>query len=203
MPAVPTLSFDLPALWNVAVAALGGLSVGIERQWSGHAQGTRARFAGVRTFTMLGLVAGVAGWLSAAGLVVPAAILLTGLSALIVVAYSSASRADVDGTTEVAAFVVLAAGMVSGLGFPRVGSGLMALTTLLLIEKTRLHAWVRALDRQELRAGARFAVMAAVILPVLPTGPYGPADTIKPRLLWALVLFFSGLSFLGYVAQRV
>ena len=38
----------------VVVAALGGAAVGLERQWAGHATGPRARFAGVRTFTLVG-----------------------------------------------------------------------------------------------------------------------------------------------------
>jgi uncharacterized membrane protein (DUF4010 family) len=200
---VPQLSFDLSALWNVLVALLGGLAIGIERQWSGHAAGPLARFAGIRTFSMLGLISGTAGWLWTAGLEGPATAVLAGVGATIVAAYFAASRHDVDGTTEIAAFVVLVAGVLAGAGLRPVASGLIAVTALLLVEKTRLHNWVRALDREELRAGARFAVMAAVVLPLLPAGPFGPYDAIRPRLLWALVLFFSGFSFLGYVARRV
>ena len=44
---------------GLLIAALGGSAVGFERQWSGHAEGPRARFAGIRTFTMLGALAGV------------------------------------------------------------------------------------------------------------------------------------------------
>jgi uncharacterized membrane protein (DUF4010 family) len=45
--------------------------------------------------------------------------------------------------------------------------------------------------------------MALVILPLLPEGPYGPFGGIRPRGLWAVVLFFSGLSFAGYAARRM
>jgi hypothetical protein len=48
---------------GILIAALGGLAVGLERQWSGHATGEEARFAGVRTFTLLGMLSGMAGWL--------------------------------------------------------------------------------------------------------------------------------------------
>ncbi len=196
------MTFDVAHLWQLAVAVLGGLGVGIERQWSGHAAGPRARFAGVRTFTMLGLVSGLSGWLWTAGLTGPAVVLLAGLGALVVIAYYSASRSDVDGTTEVAAFVVLAAGVLAGAGSTGMASGIIAITVLLLVEKKRLHGFVSKLDRVEVRAGARFAVMAAVILPLLPEGPFGPFGGIRPRLLWTLVIFFSGLSFLGYLARR-
>jgi len=197
------MPFDLDALWNLAIATLGGLSIGIERQWSGHAEGPSARFAGLRTFTMLGLVAGLSGWLWTAGLEGPAVVLLGGLGALVVAAYVAASRQDVDGTTEVAAFVVLTGGALSGAGHPHVASGIIALTLILLVEKKSLHGLVRKVDRVEMRAAARFAVMATVILPLLPEGPFGPWGGIRPRQLWALVLFFSGLSFVGYLARRV
>jgi uncharacterized membrane protein (DUF4010 family) len=196
------VSFDAAAFWNIAIALLGGLAVGIERQWSGHALGPRARFAGMRTFTLLGLVAGLSGWLWVAGLEGPAVVFLAGLGALVVVAYLSASRTDVDGTTEVAAFVVLAAGLLAGAGQRTVASAIIALTVLLLFEKKGLHRLVGKLDRVELQAAARFAVMAAVVLPLLPEGPFGPFGGIKPRQLWMLVLFFSGISFAGYIARR-
>ena len=118
-------------------------------------------------------------------------------------AYVAASRQDVDATTEVAALVVLAAGLLAGTGAFRLASGIIALEALLLVEKSRLHALVQRIDDVELRAGVRFAVMALVILPLLPEGPYGPLGGIRPRELWALVLFFSALSFLGHVARRL
>ena len=45
----------------LAVATLGGAAVGVERQWSGHASGPAARFAGVRTFALLGALSGLSG----------------------------------------------------------------------------------------------------------------------------------------------
>ena len=62
----------MPDTTGLVVAALGGAAVGLERLWSGHADGPGARFAGIRTFTLLGVIAGLSGWLSAAGFV-PAA----------------------------------------------------------------------------------------------------------------------------------
>ena len=196
------MSVDRMVLWHIAAAFLCGLAVGIERQWSGHASGRHARLGGIRTFTLLGLVSGLSGWLWTAGLNGPALILLGGIGALVVVAYVAASRHDIDGTTDVAAFVVLAAGVLSGAGYLAIASGITAVTVVLLVEKRQLHGWVSKIDRAEMRAAARFAVMAAVILPILPPGPYGPFDAIRPRQTWLFVLLFSGLSFLGYFARR-
>ncbi len=196
------IAFDWSAVLNALVGLLGGLAVGLERQWSGHASGPRARLAGLRTFTMFGLIAGLSGWLWSAGFTMPAAILLTAAATLVALGYARASRHDIDATTEVAALVVLAAGVMSGLGEIRVAMAIIAITLLLLAEKTRLHGWAARLDDTGVTAGARFAVMALVVLPLLPNGPYGPYDAVRPRELWALVLFFSGLSFASYVARR-
>jgi uncharacterized membrane protein (DUF4010 family) len=139
----------------------------------------------------------------ALGLGAPAVVVIAGTAALVVAAYVAGSRRDVDGTTEVAALVVLTAGVLAGLGFYRLASGVIAVTSLLLVEKSRLHSLVARVDDVALRAGVRFAVMALVVLPLLPEGPFGPLGGIRPRELWALVLFFSGLSFLGYIARRM
>ncbi len=185
------------------VAAVGGAAVGTEREWSGHAKGPAAHFAGIRTFTLLGGLGGLCGWLWVAGFELPSTVLVAGAVGLIVAAYAAASRRDVDGTTEAAALVVVAAGVASGAGYLGLASAVVAITSLLLVEKTRLHAIVERINDRELRAGFRFAVLAIVVLPLLPEGPYGPFDAFRPRLLWAVVLFFSGLSFAGYIARRL
>jgi uncharacterized membrane protein (DUF4010 family) len=188
---------------RIAIAALCGLAIGVERQWSGHATGPGARIGGVRTFTLLGALSGIAGWLWTIESQALAAVILAGAVALIVVGYFAASSRDVDGTTEAAALVTLAAGVLAGLDHLALASGIAAVTCLLLIEKSHLHRAIAKIDDDEIRAAVRFAVMAAVILPLLPEGPYGPWGGVRPRLLWILVLFFSGMSFAGYIARRL
>ena len=187
----------------IAVAILGGAAVGVERQRSGHATGTHARLGGIRTFTLLGTVGGIAGLLTGDGYALTAAVLEAGALALIVVGYFRASGKDIDATTEVAALAVLGSGTLAGLGYLSAAAALTTTTVLLLAEKTRLHRLVTRLDEATLQAAARFAVMSVVILPLLPEGPFGPAAGIRPRELWMLVLLFSGLSFAGVVAHRM
>jgi uncharacterized membrane protein (DUF4010 family) len=186
---------------GVIIATLGGAAIGVERERSGHAAGTEIHFAGIRTFTLLGGYAGLCGWLWAAGLPVIAAVMAAGSVALVVVAYAASSRREIGGTTEMAGLVTIAAGVIAGIGQLALASAAVAITTLLLVEKSRLHSMVERMDDIAVRAGIRFAVMAIVVLPLLPQGPYGPLGGIKPRELWIFVLFFSGISFAGYVAR--
>ena len=45
------MTFALDGFMGIVVAILGGVAVGVERQRSGHATGSDARFGGLRTFT--------------------------------------------------------------------------------------------------------------------------------------------------------
>ena len=87
---------DAPALLGLVVAALGGAAVGVERQRSGHASGEQARFGGVRTFTLLGGVAGLAGWLTTLHLVGLAVVLASGAVALVIERALEARRLRID-----------------------------------------------------------------------------------------------------------
>jgi len=199
---MPPLS---PAL-DLIIAALAGLAVGSEREWSGHARGPDARFAGLRTFGMLGAMGGFGGWFYREGSIWAGIALLAAALVFPIVAYAAAMRrrtTSADGTTEVAAMLVAAIGFASGLGYRLEASAAAALVVVLLAEKSALHRWLKRVDEVEMRAAVQFAVLALVVLPLLPDGAYGPFDAIRPRALWMVVLLFSALNFAGYVLRRV
>ena len=134
---------------RLGIAGLVGLAVGVEREWSGHARGPTAHFAGLRTFLILGLTGGIAGLLSTTGQVIPATVLLLGAVAFVVAAFAVRMRrpeAEMDGTTEAAALVVLGLALLAGLGQMALAGGAVAIVVLALGEKQRLHALVAKVD---------------------------------------------------------
>src|SRR5690606_32764998 len=110
--------------------------------------------------------------------------------------------AELDGTTEAAALAVAGLGLLAGGGQLAVAAGATAVIVFALGEKERLHGLVRRVGAAELQAATRFAVMALVILPLLPSAPYHWMGDFSLRGLWALVLVFAGINFLGYLALR-
>lgn len=186
---------------RLGVACLGGLAVGIERELSAKDGGARPRFAGVRTFFLLGLIGGLGATLHEAGIPLAGTVVLGGAAALVVAAYAlKAHGGEPDATTEVAAVVVLAAGVLAGLGELPLSSGVFAATWLVLVEKGRIHSMVYRIPTPVVEAAARFAVLALVVLPLLPNEAYGPGPGFNPRELWIFVLLFSGVSFAGFIA---
>jgi uncharacterized membrane protein (DUF4010 family) len=198
---------ELEAAAGLAVAALVGLAVGIEREWSGHATGPGARFAGARTFLLLGVLGGLAGLLTRHGEIALGVTLLAAGAALSVAAYVRTAARDipeaVDGTTEAAALVVLADAAIAGLGHQRLAAGVAAVVVLALREKSTIQRFVHRIGEVELRAAFQFAVLALVLLPILPEGPFGPLGGVRPRELWLVVLVVSGLNFAAMLAQRL
>ena len=195
----------LAAALRLAVAALLGLAVGIERQWSGHATGPAARFAGMRTFFILGIIGGVSGLLAASSQVALGTALLSTTAAFTVAAFVVTMRrpqAELDGTTEAAALAVLGLGALAGGGQLTLAAGAVAAIVFALSEKQRLHDMVSRVGEVELLAGARFAVMALVILPLLPAEPLAWLEGVSPRGLWTLVVVFSAVNFVGYIALK-
>ena len=74
---------------------------------------------------------------------------------------------------------------------------------LLLYIRDPLHALIRRLGQEDVRAIATFVLIALVILPVLPNQPMGPLDAVNPRGAWTLVVLVVSISLSGYLAQTL
>jgi uncharacterized membrane protein (DUF4010 family) len=185
--------------------ALGlGLLIGLQRGWKLRALAQGSRFAGIRTFALMGLAGGIAGNLYA-DMRGPATVLLAGAATLVVAGYYRASRIDglADGTSGFAALVTLACGLLAGSGQFLLATVIAVAMLVLLVLREQLHALLNKLSEEEVRAIARFAVIALVILPLLPSVQLGPYSAWNPRLLWTMVVLVSGFSFAGYFAARL
>jgi uncharacterized membrane protein (DUF4010 family) len=188
---------------SVATALACGLLVGIERGWKLKNQKAGTRVAGVRTFTMLGLSSGIAGLLGSLGHAAVAAAISVGLVAVMVIAYARELSSQHDSTSAVAAIGTIAIGFLAGNGNPALAIACAAVGVALLALRQELHGFVERLDANDVKALARYAVIAGAILPFLPSGHFGPLGAWNPQRLWLVVVLVTGFSFLGYVANRL
>ena len=79
------------------------------------------------------------------------------------------------------------------------------ITTVLLAIKGEVRNLVQILTREDILATLQFAVISAIILPILPNQTYGPPplDVLNPHVIWRLVVFISGINFLGYILIKL
>ncbi len=153
---------------------------------------------------MFGLLGGVAGLLAQSGYRFASALLLLPAAAVIAIGYSRRKGEDrSDATTAVAALVTLGLTFLSGSGSAALGIAGAAVVTLILALRTETHGLLRRMEEEDVKALARFAVIALAILPFLPSGHYGPYDAWNLQKLWMVVVLVTGFSFLGYVANRI
>jgi uncharacterized membrane protein (DUF4010 family) len=202
---VDSSSIIIPdVLTGTALALALGLLLGVQRGWVQRGEPAGHRFAGIRTYGLLGLAGGIAGALQAqaAGL---AFVLLLAAAALVVMGYwrSSQKNASISGTASLTGLITLAAGFLAGSGAFALASALAGITVLVLSQRRRLHHALRHIDEAEMMAVARFALIALVILPLLPDTPMGPLGAWRPRQLWLVVVLVSGFSFAGYIAVKL
>ena len=181
-----------------------GLLVGLQRQYAGHRENeVDDLFAGVRTFALFALLGGLAayaGLLLESPLVFAVAVLLVGM--FVGLAYfAGVRRGDIGLTTEIAALVTLFAGALCVWGALAPAAAVGVATTVLLALKLETRQFVTNLTSEDVSAALKFAAISVLILPVLPDETYGPPpfNVVSPFKVWLMVVFISGISFLGYV----
>jgi uncharacterized membrane protein (DUF4010 family) len=78
-------------------------------------------------------------------------------------------------------------------------------TTLLLSLKLEMHRFAQQISQEDVYATLKFAVITAIVLPLLPNQSFGPPpfDALNPYRIWLMVVFISGISFLGYVLMKL
>ena len=74
---------------------------------------------------------------------------------------------------------------------------------LVLALRAELHRFLSLLDERDVKAMARFAVIAMAVLPFLPDEQFGPYLAWNPHQLWLIVVLVTGFSFAAHIAGRL
>lgn len=201
MQAVEQAVMDLPATFQIVGVALGlGLLVGLQRERAA------SRIAGIRTvplITVFGAVCALiaqslGGWVVAAGFLALAGVIVIGN-----VARMQDEEHSPGITTEVASLLMYALGAYLVVGHMAVAVAVGAGVAVLLQLKQPLHAFVRKIGDSDIKAIMQFALIALVILPVLPNRTMGPLEVFNPYKTWLFVVLIVGISLFGYVAYKL
>ncbi len=181
--------------------ALGlGFLVGLQRERVDTA------IAGVRTFSLITLLGLIAGQLAEPlGIGIPLAALL-GLVVLLWIGNWIKLRQDeLDPglTTEIAALLMFAVGLVLSLGRTVEAMVVTGAVAVLLQGKETLHRFARRIGEDEFRAMTRLVLLALVILPILPNRSFGPYEVLNPFEIWLMVVLIVGISLAAYLAYEL
>ncbi len=183
-------------LLSIVYATAIGLLIGVERERS-HRGATRRAF-GVRTFAVLAITGTLAAALSVWLVVVG----MAAVAAMAVVEYLRTSHEDSGNTTE---FAAIATFLLGSLCYREhaLAAGVAIGVAVILASKARLHAFVRdVVTDREMEDALKFAVIAFVVLPLLPDHGVGPYRVLNPSHIWLIVVMLNAISWIGYISVR-
>lgn len=181
-----------------------GLLIGIERGWSGRKEDEGDRIAGLRTFSLIGLLGGV--WAQLASIIETwvLAVAFIAVVAMIIVSHIIGTKEtkDIGVTTEFAMMLTFSLGAWAAFGYYIYAFITTALVVTMLGIKPILHRWVSSIETEELYSGIKLLIISLVLLPLLPNQGYGPWNALNPHWIWWMVVLISGISFVGYFAIK-
>lgn len=187
-----------------AALAIGFL-VGVERGWKRREDEEGSRVAGLRTYTLIGLLGGISGLLGI--------LLGTGAFIALLIAFAlpwAGYKAteiwredDASITGLVAGLVVFALGTLASLGRIEEAAAASIALIAVLAFKSLTHGWLKQLTWSELRSALLLLAATLIALPLLPDRALDPWGAFNPRELWLLTLLLAGASFAGYAGLRI
>jgi len=191
---------DAELLRALAASLAVGFLIGIERGWRQRDATDGSRVSGFRTFGLLGLAGGIAAHVPE---LLAAVIALAALSSLVLGYRSTLAREEsLSVTNTLVGIVTFALGFIAAEGQISEALAVAAVITLVLTQRRGAHAMLKGMTEKEIESIARFALVALVILPILPDRYLGPYGAWNLRQIWMVVVVVLGLSFAGYVATR-
>lgn len=192
-------------IWNLFVALLLGAIVGTQRGWVMRNSVEGSRVAGIRTFSLVGLLGGLVGIL--ANLYTP---LLLGfaLIALVILAciafvIQQRKSEDISISGVVSLIITFVLGSLAVSGEPVLAAAAAVITAVVLDNKRELHQALQRLQEYELDAALRLLLISIVLLPLLPNQAYGPWNALNPYEIWWMVVLIASISFVGYFAIKI
>lgn len=189
----------------LAISLAVGLLIGLERGWEQRDEAEGQRVAGIRTFTLIGLLGGITALLATHYGAIILAFGILGVAVISSTAYFvTAQTSHQYGITSQGAFLATyALGAAAASGYPEAAAATAVVIAIVLGFKDELHDWLHRLDRNELTAALQLMMITIVVLPILPNRNFGPLDAINPFRIWWFVVLIAGISFIGHFAIRI
>ncbi len=190
---------------SLAIALALGLLIGIQRGWVYRRRESGQRIAGIRTYTLVGLLGGVAAILGREFGELVIVMFLLALTAVISTAYyrSLEQFKDLSITGIVGTLLTFAFGIMAGVGMWALAACCAVITALILDNKHDIHGLLLKLQERELDAGLKLLLASVVMLSVLPNEGFGPWNAFNPYEIWWMVVLIASISFVGYFAVRI
>ncbi|MBU3912776.1 MAG: MgtC/SapB family protein [Nanoarchaeota archaeon] len=223
---------ELEVFINFLLAIGIGAILGIEREIV-HQKKKITDFAGIRTFILIAILGFLLAYITinlfnsfSAFIVGFAAFMILVIASYVILAMKTGR---VGATTEITAIITFLLAAIVTLDITKnlrlIAIIIAVIVASLLALKENLHKFARSVQTTEVYAAIKMAIISIVILPFLPNKAYTMLDipvlreiiaifpktipliqqinVFNPFRIWMMVVFISGLSFIGYILVRL
>ncbi|MCF6451240.1 MgtC/SapB family protein [Vibrio sp. MMG022] len=192
-------------IWNLFIALLLGAIVGTQRGWVMRNSVEGSRVAGIRTFSLVGLLGGLIGILAKiyTPLLLGFALIALVILACIAFVIQQKKSEDISITGVVSLVITFVLGSLAVSGEAVLAAAAAVITAVVLDNKKELHQALQRLQEYELDAALRLLLISIVLLPLLPNQAYGPWKALNPYEIWWMVVLIASISFVGYFAIKI
>jgi uncharacterized membrane protein (DUF4010 family) len=191
-----------PDAVKILLALFLSFLIGLERE-EHKAVGGYYVFGGVRTFPLIGLIGYSVALLSGSQLI-PLILGFLVVGSFLLLSYwhklSSSQAAGI--TSEMSGLTTFLVGALVYYGHFWMATALSVASLLLLELKSALEKLATRIPSEEIFTFAKFLLLTAVILPILPNQEFGRFH-INPFKTWLVVVAVSTISYGSYVLQKV
>jgi uncharacterized membrane protein (DUF4010 family) len=199
---MPSTSFHLPPeAAQILLTLFLSFLLGLERE-EHKASSSGYTFGGVRTFPLIGLLGFGLGVLDGGpGLLAAGFLALAGVLG-VSYAHKLKLQTAAGATTELSGFCVFLVGALVARQHIWLACSIVVATLLLLELKTGLEGLAQRISSAEIITFAKFLVLAAVVLPVVPNQAFTVFE-LNPFKTWLVVVTVCAVSYAGYGLEKV
>lgn len=217
-------------VFKLIFSLLLGAFIGGERQihQNNENKGKTKTALGLRTFALVTTIGTISGLLETK---LPSFFILISLGIILLIVgyyvFDSIGRKDSGITTEVALLFSFVIGVLIAVDILSIQLiiGLTVVLVFILSQKERLGSYIKAIKVTEMQSLIRYAIIALVILPLLPNVAYTIQDIpyalsfvqslnlpfqglqkielVNPFQLWLFVALVTGIDVAGYILEKV
>lgn len=105
-------------------------------------------------------------------------------------------------TEEISIATLYLVGVLLGVGETKFAIILTIILSIIASGRDELYSISSKFSKLEVIETVKFAIIIFLILPLLPDHPIDPFGVINPYTIWLMVIFISGIGFVGYMASK-
>lgn len=197
--------FSVAILTKLIISIALGVLIGLEREQTYHKNNTET-FAGIRTFgliSMFGFLIAMVWQVIDNSRIIWIALFVIAILTTLSSYLSHKKNNSLGITTEIWVFICFLVWVLVFFDYQALSVAIAVITFAIFSLREKIHNVANTISSQEIYDSLKFAIIAFIILPVLPNQDFWFLGIFNPYKIWLMVVFVSWIWFVWYILTKV